>query len=538
MEQRGQSAAEALGTYLAPVTLGDYLAINARHAPDAPLFVLDDGGDATGAAITFGEVNARVNQLVHALHAQGIRKGDRIGVLATDRTQYVELVLACAKAGFVYLPLNYRLSPPEVELLLRDAEPRALFVSEEYEGLVDRIRSNVDGIEFVVTFDRSSTGLVEHEPLIAGQPDHDPSVPVQDSDLLAIAYTSGTTGLPKGVLQPQGMFHSMVRTLVVENRCTTRDFRYAAAPLFHVSGISLPLLGVVLGFPVLIMRQFDPKRVLWWLQEGGLTDAFMVPTMISMVLDQPGVEDHDYPRLRTIQYGAAPMPPALLRRAMDVFGCGFIQLFGAGTEGGLQAVLTPEDHERALAGEPHLLESVGRPPFGVDLRICDPDVAELVDVPKGTVGEIVTKSNTVMMGYYRRPDESARVLIDGWFRGGDLARADDEGFLYLAGRAKDMIIRGGENVYPIEIETVLYDYPGVKEVAVIGVPDDRWGEVVVAVVAVEGTPPSEDDLRAYCRTRLAAYKVPVRFEFREILPKNASGKILKRVLREETASVE
>ena len=528
---------QALNGYTQPITLGDYLPINAKHTPSQRCVVLGDG-----TTYTFAEVNRRVNQFVSAMQARGFRKGDRFGVLATDRLQFLECVLAAAKVGLVYVPLNYRLSRPEIELLLRDAGPRALFVSEEYAELAGRVIPNVSTIEFGVCFDEvpGAAGALEwYEDLIRDQSDEDPDGSgVGDHDLLAIAYTSGTTGLPKGVLQPQGMYHSMCRTLFIEGRCTTNDFRYTAAPLFHVSGITMPFMGVMLGFPALILRQFNAAQLLPWLQGGGITAAFMVPTMISMILDAPGVEDSDYADLRYIQYGAAPMPPALLRRAMSVFKCGFIQAFGAGTEGGLQAILNPEDHERALQGDLHLLESVGRPPFGVDLRICDPDREDLVDVPHGAVGEIVTRSNTVMTGYYNRPDETARVLVDGWFRGGDLAREDDEGYLYLAGRAKDMIIRGGENVYPIEIETVLYDYAGVREVAVVGVPDERWGEIVVALISMEGDVPDDETLKAFCRERLAQYKIPVRFEQRDELPKNASGKILKRVLRDELAERE
>ena len=286
--------------------------------------------------------------------------------------------------------------------------------------------------------------------------------------------------------------------------------------------------GIARGYPSLIM-DFDPERIMWWMQEGGLTGCFFVPTMISTMLQTRGITDSDYPLLDSIAYGASPMTPALLRRAMDVFRCDFMNMFGAGTEAGLQTILTPEDHRKALAGHEHLLGSIGRPSYGVDLRLCD---KHMHDVERGQVGEIVTRSDGVMSGYLDMPAETAEVIVDGWFRGGDLAWEDEDGYLYLAGRAKDMIIRGGENVYPIEIESVLADYPGVIEVAVVGVPDDHWGEIVRAhLVVVDDTEIAEDDLRAFCRDRLAGYKVPVEFRVEREMPRNASGKILKRELR-------
>ncbi|MQA03262.1 MAG: AMP-binding protein [Streptosporangiales bacterium] len=245
----------------------------------------------------------------------------------------------------------------------------------------------------------------------------------------------------------------------------------------------------------------------------------------------PALQDKQVRTLESIGYGAAPMSPALLRRALDVFDCDFMNMFGAGTEAGLQTVLTPEDHRRALAGEEHLLGSIGKAGMGVALRLCDDD---LNDVPDGTVGEIVTRSDACMSGYLDQPEETAKVLVDGWFRGGDLAYRDADGFLYLSGRKNDMIIRGGENIYPIEIEDVLSSHPAIHEVAVVGVPDERWGEVVRAhVVVAEGAAFDEDDVRAYARQRLAGYKVPAIFQVDTDFPRNASGKVLKRALRKQ-----
>ncbi len=259
----------------------------------------------------------------------------------------------------------------------------------------------------------------------------------------------------------------------------------------------------------------------------------MVPTMVSALLADPNVDAAEYTRLRSIIYGAAPMPPAVLRRAIEVFGCEFVNAFGAGTETGLQTVLSSADHRRAAAGEEHLLGSIGKPAYGVDLRLVD-DAG--VDVPRGEVGEIITRNAQTMSGYLDQPEATAEALADGWFRAGDLAYMDDENYLYLAGRRTDMIIRGGENIYPIEVEDALCTHDDVAESAVVGAPDEHWGEIVVAfLVAEKGRHIKVEAVLAHCREQLAAYKVPTRIEVVDSLPLNASGKVLRRELKDSLA---
>jgi acyl-CoA synthetase (AMP-forming)/AMP-acid ligase II len=294
-----------------------------------------------------------------------------------------------------------------------------------------------------------------------------------------------------------------------------------------VAGLGYVVMAIARGSTSLVLPQFDPSTLLPWLQ-SDVTGCFLVPTMVSTLLRHPDVGNSDYARLGSIIYGAAPMSPALLRKAMDTFRCDFYNGFGAGTEAGMQSVLPPEDHRRALAGEEHLLGSIGKPGFGIELRLVD---AAMNDVAPGEVGEIVSRSEMVMSGYLGRPDLTAQAVVDGWFRAGDMAWRDDEGYLYLAGRKNDMIIRGGENIYPIEIESTLAEHPAIAEVAVVGAPDEHWGEVVHAhLVALADL--DLDELRAFCRERLAGYKVPAAFHVHVELPKNASGKVLKRTLRD------
>jgi acyl-CoA synthetase (AMP-forming)/AMP-acid ligase II len=511
---------------------GSFLKLSADRFPDRPCFVFGDGSSQT-----FGETNSRVNRLADALSRAGVGKGDRVAIVATDSGGYVEVLLACMKLGATYVPLNNRLQDEELLTLLRRAEPKALFASSRYLEVASRLAPQVPGIGLLGAFDGevAATGgpeVIAYEDLVRSGSDIEPDVQVDDEDVLGLAFTSGTTGLPKGVLQSQRMVKSLIVNMSIDYEIRPDEFRYTASPIFHIAGQAMIFMHVWRGFPTLILPQFQVEPVLSWMQSGRLTGAFLVPTMISTLLEHPQVRASDYANLQSIIYGGAPMSPTLLQRAMETFGCDFINAFGAATEGGLQSVLSSADHRRAAAGEAHLLGSIGKPAFGVELRICDDTGA---DVPRGEVGEIVTRSDAVMNGYLEMPEQTAEAIRDGWFWGGDLARIDEEGYLYLAGRSKDMIIRGGENIYPVEIETVLSDDASVAHVAVVGRPDDHWGEVVVAFVTGEpgGPAPDPEKLRDHCRAHLAAYKVPVEVVVLPEMPLNASGKILKRKLREE-----
>ncbi|MBB4910908.1 class I adenylate-forming enzyme family protein [Actinophytocola algeriensis] len=504
--------------------IADWIRINASTVPNRDCFV-------TGTvSYTFGEVNSRVNRIASHLRRMGVGKGDRVALFATDSPQYVETLLACMKLGAVYVPLNFRLAKPELQTLLRTAGAKVLFFSDRYTDMVRAV--DVPGLTATISYD-SASGDESYEALVAGGDDVEIDTPVSDDELVCLAFTSGTTALPKGVMHSQRMAKHMVMQCIVERRMTNISFHYSAAPLFHVGGMLYTLAGVARGHTSLVLPAFDAATVAHWMANRGLDGVFLVPTMIDTLLHEPAVVTGDFSKLGSIGYGAAPMSPSLLRRAMDRFHCDFMNMFGAGTEAGLQTVLTPEDHRLALDGQEHLLGSIGKAGMGVVLRLCDPDdTAGLNDVPDGEVGEIVTRSDAVMSGYLDQPEETAKVIVDGWFRGGDMAWRDKDGYLYLSGRKKDMIIRGGENIYPVEIEDVLGRFPGVREVAVVGVPDEHWGEVVRAHIVLEsGARLDEDAVRAYCRDRLAGYKVPAVFHVDEDLPRNASGKVLKRTLR-------
>lgn len=507
------------------ISLGESITLSARNAPDVASFVLDDG-----SSHTFAQTNARVNRLASALKSEGIGFGDRIAVFALDSHRYVEIVLAAAKLGAVYVPLNYRLSRPEVDVLINRAQPRVLFFDQRYASLLKDIGEQHPSLRHVIALDGTDSQSYEH--LIAGGSEQEPPVISADTDILGLAFTSGTTGLPKGVLQTQRMIKAILNAQVIDYRMRPGEVRYCAAPAFHISGIVGLLAGVSRTFTSVLMPQFNARRVLDLMISDQITAAFLVPTMISTILQEPDVADHDYERLELLYYGASPMAPALLERAIDVFGCDFLNAFGAGTEAGLQAVLGPEDHRLALQGRPELLGSIGKPAYGVALRIVDDNMN---DVKQGEVGEIATRSDMIFEGYLDMPEETERALRDGWFRAGDMGYVDENGYIYLHGRKKDMIIRGGENIYPIEIESILAEHPDVVQSAIVGVPDDHWGETVRAWVHVrEGSSVTEEELAKHCAGRLARYKVPAEFKIVGALPVNASGKILKRELRESS----
>ena len=506
--------------------MADWIRIQARAVPTRRCFVTGEG------STTFAEVNSRVNRVAGELARMGVGKGDRVALFATDSPEYIETLLACLKLGAVFVPLNYRLARPELQTLLRAADPKVLFFSDRYTDTVRAV--DVPGLVATISHDSRSGDLGWADLLERGS-ETEIDTEVDDADPLCLAFTSGTTALPKGVVHSHRFGKHLAAHSIISARLAGTSFYYSAGPHFHIAGMYFLLCGIARGYTSLVLPSFDVPTVARWMTQGGLDGVFLVPTMIDALLADPDVQQADFSGLRSIAYGGSPMSPALLRRAMDRFGGDFLNMFGAGTEAGIQTVLTPEDHRLALAGQEHLLGSIGKPAMGVDLKLCDDEWRE---VPDGEVGEIVTRSDAVMDGYLDQPEETAKVLVDGWFRSGDLAYRDKEGYLYLSGRKKDMIIRGGENIYPIEIEDVLSSHPSVREVAVVGVPDEHWGEVVRAHVVLEpGAALDEDALRDHCRGRLAGYKVPAVFVVEDGLPRNASGKVLKRELRNGSAGI-
>ncbi len=460
-----------------------------------------------GRSRSFAEVDASSSALAAGLVTRlGIESQDRVAILDKNSDRYLELVFAIDKAGAVCVPLNWRLTAAEVVQVVEDAEPRLLVVGEEFRGLTERLNCRVVGLSEL--------------PRGTEDPHRD-----REDAVAWMLYTSGTTGRPKGVMLRNLNLFSLIGPLgfeVPELREGSRAL--VAMPLYHIGGIGWGLAVVSSGATAVIVREVVPQDLLQLLVEQRVATGFVVPAVLLFLTQVPEVRGLRFPDLRNLVYGASPIAEDLLRRSIETFGCRFTQVYGLTETTGAITALTHEHHRGSQ------LLSCGRPMFGQEIRVVGPHGEEL---PAGEVGEVEYRGPGSMAGYWRQPEETAAVLRGGWLRTGDAGCVDDDGFVYIRDRIKDVIITGGENVYPAEVEGALVAHPAVADCAVIGVPDDRWGETVKAIVVRRpGTTVTEAELIAWTRGRLAGFKRPRSVDFVESIPRNPSGKVLKRQLRE------
>ncbi len=488
---------------------------HARTTPDAPALTYG------GATTSFGELDDRSSQVANALLASGIAAGDRVAVLSKNCPEFYEIVFGCNKIGAIVVGLNWRLAAPEIAAIVADAAPKLIIVGATECELLPTAGD-----------DQATTVLLgpAYEAWRNAASANDPGGCGASGDVALLLYTSGTTGVPKGVMLTNGGMEYTGRIGSEIWGMTAASVNLVAMPLFHIGGIGYGLSTMAQGGHTVLMREVDPPAIIATIAAYGVTHSFFVPAVIQLLLATPSVEDADLSSLQLLSYGASPIGDAVLRRALEVFGCGFMQVYGMTETSGTVVALQPQDHH--ADGElSYLLRSCGQALPWVELRIIDPDT--LSDVPQGAVGEIWLRSGMVTAGYWNKPAETAEAIVDGgWLRTGDAAFQDDGGYLYLFDRFKDMIVSGGENVYPAEVENVLYDHAAVAQVAVIGVPDERWGETVKAIVVVNPEASTDAaELIAFVRTRLAKYKCPTSVDFVAVLPRNASGKVLKKELR-------
>jgi len=457
----------------------------------------------------------------------GVKPGDRVAYLGKNTDFYLELLLGAAKAGGVMTPVNWRLAPREFAYIINDCEAKVLFVGPEFiaavEGLAEPLRvGEIIGVEAPFK-GRSYTEWRD------AQPTRDPQTLIKRDSAAVQLYTSGTTGNPKGAVLTHRNLVGMPQSsrTYTWSKWSADDVSLCAMPCFHIGGTGWSILGMMHGALNVVAREFDPSKVLDFIENWRITKLFMVPAALQVVVRNPKARAVDYSQLKYILYGASPMPLALLRECMEVFGCDFVQLYGMTETTGSVTALGPEDHD--LAGNPRMI-SAGKALPNVELAILN---AAGEALPVGTVGEVAVRSMTNMQGYWKLPQETARTIgADGWLRTGDAGYIDADGYLFIHDRVKDMIISGGENIYPAEVENAIYGHPDVSEVAVIGVPSERWGEEVKAIVALKpGASQNPDSIIAWARERIAAYKVPKSVDFIPILPRNPSGKILRRELR-------
>ncbi len=504
--------------------LHDFIEYWARTTPEADFAVFQ------GERLSYAEADARANRIAHALAAAGLELGQRAAILARNCTDYALFYFAASKAGVVPVPLNYRLAAPEWSFILADAGAVLLFAQGELADAIDPVRGELPAIKRAIAIGTAPAGWEEWDAFLAGHPETPLARAVADDDDLYQMYTSGTTGHPKGaVVQQRAVCENAVQfgTVVA---ITPGERALVVTPYYHAAATIMTFVTVRAGGTLVIHEDFVPAEVVRALSEDRIGIALLVPAMIQFCLSAaPDVEERRYDALRLIIYGASPISETVLRRALEVFGCGFLQAYGMTEVTAIATGLLPADHERALREKPRLLLSCGRPLMGTGVRVVDGDDRP---VPVDTIGEILIRGPQLMRGYWNRPEANAESLRGGWMHSGDAGSFDDEGFLYVQDRVKDMIVSGGENVYPREIEDVLFRHPGIADAAVIGVPDEQWGEVVKAIVVrAAGSAPTAEEIIDFCRGQLAGYKRPRSVDFIAALPRNPSGKILKRELR-------
>jgi long-chain acyl-CoA synthetase len=487
--------------------------------------------------LTWHDVDCRVRGMACGLRRHGVERGDRLAILMLNGYRYLELYYAVPRIGALVVPLNYRLAEPELAAILDDSGASVLVVDDSFARTGQHLAERT-GLRLIHAGSGvAPVGVPSYEELMEGpsELDSDPDPTPGDDDLVGLFYTGGTTGRAKGVMLSHKNLATNALHAAIEFRYGSDTNYLHAAPMFHLADMASTFSVTMLGGCHTILDRFSPVAVLETIERARVTHAALVPTMVNALMQVPDIREYDLSSWRQLLYGASPMPVALLKQAMEILPCDFLQGYGLTEAAPALTRLTPEDHRRGIA-EPDTiwerrLASAGQSDVGVDVRVVDEAGRE---VAPGEVGEVIARGPNIMKGYWNQAQETAYGLRDGWLRTGDLAMVDEGSYIYLVDRKKDMIVTGGENVYSIEVEGALYSHPSVLEAAVIGVPDATWGERVLAVVVLKPDQDvSAEELIAHCRERIAGYKTPRSVEFVETLPKSGAGKLLKAPLREK-----
>jgi long-chain acyl-CoA synthetase len=501
-------------------SLSDLVRRNAQVRPDHLALVCGP------RRLTYAELEDRSSRAGSALVAAGIAPGARVALLARNRAEYYELVFGASKAGASLAALNWRLAEAELAAILEDCLPALLIVEPELASLVDdaAARHGIDVLELGAGYER----WLEHSA------PEDPEVAVDPDDVVLQLYSSGTTGVPKGIMLTHRNLSFSARHARELFTMDAASVNMVVSPLFHIGGVGYGTMAMFVGGTTVVMSDAAAGAALEAIEAERVTHTFLVPAVIQALVSEAAESNRDLSSLQRISYGGATMSEVLLHQAMGAFRCEFQAVYGMTETAGTVIALEPGAHV-AEGPEALLLGSVGRPLSWLEVRVVD--LRSGVEAPVGTVGEIWVRSGQNMKGYWRQPEATAEVVVDGgWLRTGDAALRDEDGYLFLQDRIKDMIISGGENIYPAEVENVLAAHPAVAEVAVIGVPHERWGETVKAlVIRRDGAAVDAEELADHARSRLARYKCPTSFEWVDDFPRNASGKVLKKVLRERYA---
>ena len=508
--------------------LHDFLDYRAREQGEAEFAIHGD------RHITYRAAQAEVHRLANALiNCCGLQPGDRIAILSKNSIEYMLLYFAASKVGLVTIPLNYRLAPTEWSYILNDAGAKVLFAAGDYLRDVETIRGELETVRQFIAIDGADlSGWDAYQDFMANQPETPPNCIVTPEDDLFQLYTSGTTGHPKGAVLTHQAVTTHILQMGLAHNIQPGERLLLVAPVFHVAALNagvFPCLAA--GGCLYIQSDFKPEEVVRALSEEQIGMAILVPAMIQACLTAvPDVAQRRYDDLRLIHYGASPIAEATLRRAIETFKCELSQGYGMTEMSAAIAILSWADHQRALKEKPELLLAAGRPIIGTEVRVVDADDN---DVPNGTIGEVLARGPQMMKGYWKQPEATEEALRGGWMHTGDAGILDEEGYLYIQDRVKDMIVSGGENIYPRIVEEVLFKHPAVAEVAVIGVPDEEWGERIKAIVVLRsGMTATAEEIMDFCRGKLGGFERPRSVDFVHALPRTPSGKVLKRVLRE------
>ncbi len=486
-------------------------------------------------SFTFAEMYDRCQRMANALLGFGLKKGERVAILSKNSIENAESYFSIPGAGLVLVMLNFRLAPRELKDILLDSEPGVIMVNEEYREAFAQIHKDLPSIKeviFVGDPSQKPVGWHHYEELIAASsPDSVPITPAED-DLAALLYTSGTTGAPKGCMATHRNFYHVGRSLTLELKMDADDVGIIASPLFHATGEVTLMNHIYSGTTSIIMPMWDVPAFLELVQKYKITTGMLATPMVLFLAEFKDYEKYDFSSLKKIYFAGAPVTPVVFQKAIKIYGNIFIHLFGTSETVGQTTILRLEDVEEALAaGNYEILASCGR--SFADMESVVVDEHDQPAAP-GVVGELKVRGLGNCVGYWRKDDATAAVFRNGWYYPLDLCKVDEKGFIYVVDRKKDMIITGGENVYPAEVENVLYRHPEVGQAAVIALPDKKWGEAVTAVVQLKpGAMVAEEELRSFCKSEIASYKAPRRVLFIDEMPRSASGKILKYKLREQ-----
>jgi len=485
-----------------------------------------------GKSLSYNQLNERVNRLANGLTGLGVRKGDGVAVLGLNSSQYIEADFATAKCGMIRVPLRSRLTAGELLHIMNNSQANTLIVEERYINEIMNIKKDLTYIKHYITISGSHDGMISYEDLLAGASPDEPNIDVSDDDVYALIYTTGTTGKPKGAMQTHRNLLWVIRSIQLDvTRPDEADVLLSCLPLMHAP-IILVLPSFMNGARHIIHPGFDVKKVLEAIQNERVTTVFMVPTVVYMLLEYPELKNYDVSSLKTILYGGSPMVPERLIEAIKVFGNVFVQAYGLAEAFMPITLLSKEEHAWAVSkGKLKVLSSAGRESTYQEVKIVD---EKGNDAGLHQPGEIIIRGDNVMKGYWKNPEATGEAIRNGWFYTGDIGMMDEAGFLYLVDRKHELIITGGINVYPKEVEDVLYKHPAVFEAVVIGVPHEKWGESIKAVVALkQGRQASQEELIEFCKGKIADYKIPKSVDFVDALPKGAAEKILRKEVKEK-----